>query len=228
MPEKSTTGISDNINKYEVTVSALLSMTIIIIILAVILYLAYSTAALYLSAVHDTRPPRPVVYVCCLLAIVSVSLNGAYGVEATGLLFLSILTGLLTVMTLTDIAVCRLPRIFTLSLIVLGAALTYSLLNASLWFGMTYLLRQFFITAKGTEALGLGDVFLIAGIAMWTQPQHTPLLITAAASGAFLFILLFCRRRRQQALPFAPFLCASLYALTLLPDSVFRTSEIFT
>lgn len=135
--------------------SALLSMTIIIIILAVILYLAYSTAALYLSAVHDTRPPRPVVYVCCLLAIVSVSLNGAYGVEATGLLFLSILTGLLTVMTLTDIAVCRLPRIFTLSLIVLGAAfrysleeLTYSLLNASLWFGMTYLLRQFFITAK--------------------------------------------------------------------------------
>ncbi|HAJ6889984.1 TPA: prepilin peptidase, partial [Escherichia coli] len=24
------------------------------------------------------------------------------------------------------------------------------------------------------------------------------------------------------------FLCASLYALTLLPDSVFRTSEIFT
>ena len=46
MPEKSTTGISDNINKYEVTVSALLSMTIIIIILAVILYLAYSTAAL--------------------------------------------------------------------------------------------------------------------------------------------------------------------------------------
>ena len=228
MPEKSTTGISDNINKYEVTVSALLSMTIIIIILAVILYLAYSTAALYLSAVHDTRPPRPVVYVCCLLAIVSVSLNGAYGVEATGLLFLSILTGLLTVMTLTDIAVCRLPRIFTLSLIVLGAAFRYSLLNASLWFGMTYLLRQFFITAKGTEALGLGDVFLIAGIAMWTQPQHTPLLITAAASGAFLFILLFCRRRRQQALPFAPFLCASLYALTLLPDSVFRTSEIFT
>ncbi|MGS0103913.1 prepilin peptidase, partial [Escherichia coli] len=94
--------------------------------------------------------------------------------------------------------------------------LTYSLLNASLWFGMTYLLRQFFITAKGTEALGLGDVFLIAGIAMWTQPQHTPQLITAAASGAFLFILLFCRRRRQQALPFAPFLCASLYALTLL------------
>ncbi|CDL27914.1 Type-IV sectretion leader peptidase/N-methyltransferase [Escherichia coli ISC7] len=63
---------------------------------------------------------------------------------------------------------------------------------------------------------------------MWTQPQHTPLLITAAASGAFLFILLFCRHRHQQALPFAPFLCASLYALTLLPDSVFRTSEIFT
>ncbi|EOL0912084.1 prepilin peptidase, partial [Escherichia coli] len=172
---------------------------------------------------------------CCLLAIVSVSLNGAYGVEATGLLFLSVLTGLLTVMTLTDIAVCRLPRIFTLSLIVLGAAfrysqeeLTYSLLNASLWFSMTYLLRQFFITAKGTEALGLGDVFLIAGIAMWTQPQHTPLIIAGAASGAFLFILIFCRRRRQQALPFAPFLCASLYALTLFPDSVFRTSEIFT
>ncbi|EER5394261.1 A24 family peptidase [Escherichia coli] len=215
--------------------SALLSMAIIIIILAVILYLAYSTAAIYLSAVHDTRPPKPVVYMCCLLAIVSVSLNGAYGVEATGLLFLSILTGLLTVMTLTDIAVCRLPRILTLSLIILGAAfrysqdsLTHALLNASLWFGMIYLLRRIFLAAKGTEALGLGDVFLIAGIAMWTQPQHTPLIITAAASGAFLFILIFCRRRRQQALPFAPFLCASLYALTLFPDSVFRTSEIFT
>ena len=215
--------------------SALLSMAIIIIILAVILYLAYSTAAIYLSTVHDTRPPKPVVYMCCLLAIVSVSLNGAYGVDAAGLLFLSILTGLLTVMTLTDIAVCRLPRIFTLSLIILGAAFRYSqdslahaLLNASLWFGMIYLLRRIFLAVKGTEALGLGDVFLIAGIAMWTQAQHTPLIITAAASGAFLFILIFCRRRRQQALPFAPFLCASLYVLTLFPDSVIHTSEIFT
>ena len=139
------------------------------------------------------------------------------------------------VMTLTDIAVCRLPRIFTLSLIILGAAFRYSqdslahaLLNASLWFGMIYLLRRIFLAVKGTEALGLGDVFLIAGIAMWTQPQHTPLIITAAASGAFLFILIFCRRRRQQALPFAPFLCASLYVLTLFPDSVIHTSEIFT
>ena len=215
--------------------SALLSMAIIIIILAVILYLAYSTAAIYLSTVHDTRPPKPVVYMCCLLAIVSVSLNGAYGVDAAGLLFLSILTGLLTVMTLTDIAVCRLPRIFTLSLIILGAAFRYNqdslahaLLNASLWFGMIYLLRRIFLAVKGTEALGLGDVFLIAGIAMWTQAQHTPLIITAAASGAFLFILIFCRRRRQQALPFAPFLCASLYVLTLFPDSVIHTSEIFT
>ncbi|WP_251991963.1 prepilin peptidase, partial [Escherichia coli] len=140
-----------------------------------------------------------------------------------------------TVMTLTDIAVCRLPRIFTLSLIILGAAFRYSqdslahaLLNASLWFGMIYLLRRIFLAAKGTEALGLGDVFLIAGIAMWTQPQHTPLIITAAASGAFLFILIFCRRRRQLALPFAPFLCGSLYVLTLFPDSVIHTSEIFT
>ncbi|EFE8186589.1 prepilin peptidase, partial [Escherichia coli] len=99
----------------------------------------------------------------------SICLNGAYGVDATGLLFLSILTGLLTVMTLTDIAVCRLPRIFTLSLIILGAAFRYSqdslahaLLNASLWFGMIYLLRRIFLAVKGTEALGLGDVFLIA------------------------------------------------------------------
>ena len=215
--------------------SALLSMTIIIIILAVILYLAYSTAALYLSAVHDTRPPRPVVYVCCLLAIVSVSLNGAYGVEATGLLFLSILTGLLTVMTVTDIAVCRLPRIFTLSLIILGTAFRFSqdslphaLLNATLWFFAIYLLRRAFQAVKGTEALGLGDVFLIAGIAMWTQPQHTPLIITIAATGAFLFILFFFRCKRKQELPFAPFLCASLYAFTLFPDSIFHTSEIFT
>ncbi|EEU3530338.1 prepilin peptidase [Escherichia coli] len=215
--------------------SELLPICIILIVLAAILYLAYSAATVYLSQVHNTRPHNAAVCICCLLAVLSICLNGAYGVDATGLLFLSILTGLLTVMTLTDIAVCRLPRIFTLSLIILGAAFRYSqdslahaLLNASLWFGMIYLLRRIFLAVKGTEALGLGDVFLIAGIAMWTQPQHTPLIITTAASGAFLFILIFCRRRRQQALPFAPFLCASLYVLTLFPDSVIHTSEIFT
>ncbi|EMA9084767.1 prepilin peptidase [Escherichia coli] len=215
--------------------SELLPICIILIVLAAILYLSYSAATVYLSEVHNTRPHNAAVCICCLLAVLSICLNGAYGVDATGLLFLSILTGLLTVMTLTDIAVCRLPRIFTLSLIILGAAFRYSqdslahaLLNASLWFGMIYLLRRIFLAAKGTEALGLGDVFLIAGIAMWTQPQHTPLIITAAASGAFLFILIFCRRRRQLALPFAPFLCASLYLLTLFPDSVIHTSEIFT
>ncbi|MCI3336397.1 prepilin peptidase, partial [Escherichia coli] len=162
--------------------SELLPICIILIVLAAILYLSYSAATVYLSEVHNTRPHNAAVCICCLLAVLSICLNGAYGVDATGLLFLSILTGLLTVMTLTDIAVCRLPRIFTLSLIILGAAFRYSqdslahaLLNASLWFGMIYL----FLAAKGTEALGLGDVFLIAGIAMWTQPQHTPLIITA-------------------------------------------------
>ena len=160
--------------------SELLPICIILIVLAAILYLAYSAATVYLSQVHNTRPHNAAVCICCLLAVLSICLNGAYGVDATGLLFLSILTGLLTVMTLTDIAVCRLPRIFTLSLIILGAAFRYSqdslahaLLNASLWFGMIYLLRRIFLAVKGTEALGLGDVFLIAGIAMWTQPQHS-------------------------------------------------------
>lgn len=102
--------------------SELLPICIILIVLAAILYLSYSAATVYLSEVHNTRPHNAAVCICCLLAVLSICLNGAYGVDATGLLFLSILTGLLTVMTLTDIAVCRLPRIFTLSLIILGAA----------------------------------------------------------------------------------------------------------
>ncbi|MBV4747963.1 prepilin peptidase [Escherichia coli] len=215
--------------------SELLPMCIILIVLAAILYLAYSAATVYLSEVHNTSPYNTVVFICCFLSLLSVTLNGVYGVDATGLLFLSILMGLLTVMTVTDIAVCRLPRIFTLSLIILGTAFRFSqdslpnaLLNATLWFFAIYLLRRAFQAVKGTEALGLGDVFLIAGIAMWTQPQHTPLIITIAATGAFLFILFFFRCKRKQELPFAPFLCASLYAFTLFPDSIFHTSEIFT
>ena len=234
MPARSTTDISENINT-EVTVSELLPMCIILIVLAAILYLAYSAATVYLSEVHNTSPYNTVVFICCFLSLLSVTLNGVYGVDATGLLFLSILMGLLTVMTVTDIAVCRLPRIFTLSLIILGTAIRFSqdslphaLLNATLWFFAIYLLRRAFQAVKGTEALGLGDVFLIAGIAMWTQPQHTPLIITIAATGAFLFILFFFRCKRKQELPFAPFLCASLYAFTLFPDSIFHTSEIFT
>ncbi|MBA0942143.1 prepilin peptidase [Escherichia coli] len=215
--------------------SELLPMCIILIVLAAILYLAYSAATVYLSEVHNTSPYNTVVFICCFLSLLSVTLNGVYGVDATGLLFLSILMGLLTVMTVTDIAVCRLPRIFTLSLIILGTAFRFSqdslphaLLNARIWFFAIYLLRRAFQAVKGTEALGLGDVFLIAGIAMWTQPQHTPLIITIAATGAFLFILFFFRCKRKQELPFAPFLCASLYAFTLFPDSIFHTSEIFT
>ncbi|EFB5472500.1 prepilin peptidase, partial [Escherichia coli] len=87
--------------------SELLPICIILIVLAAILYLAYSAATVYLSQVHNTRPHNAAVCICCLLAVLSICLNGAYGVDATGLLFLSILTGLLTVMTLTDIAVCR-------------------------------------------------------------------------------------------------------------------------
>ncbi len=151
--------------------SELLPICIILIVLAAILYLSYSAATVYLSEVHNTRPHNAAVCICCLLAVLSICLNGAYGVDATGLLFLSILTGLLTVMTLTDIAVCRLPRIFTLSLIILGAAFRYSqdslahaLLNASLWFGMIYLLRRIF--RKRTARAVLTGMCYSAGSAM--------------------------------------------------------------
>ncbi|XJB52384.1 prepilin peptidase (plasmid) [Escherichia coli] len=77
----------------------------------------------------------------------------------------------MTLMTLTDAASCRLPRPFTLTFLMLGVAFrlwqgdaAIALACALFWFLLLSLLRRYTSYRKGVETLGLGDVFLIAGV----------------------------------------------------------------
>ncbi|HDK0210613.1 TPA: prepilin peptidase [Escherichia coli] len=130
-------------------------------------------------------------------------------------------------MTLTDAASCRLPRPFTIMYLISGSAFRLwqgdwltGLCSAGFWFLLLLLFRQYTSYRRKTETIGLGDVFLIAGIAIWSPPGDIPWIVATAAGGALLY--LWCNRQRRitRELPFGPFLCASQYAFTFYPGGL--------
>ncbi|HGU5331519.1 TPA: prepilin peptidase, partial [Escherichia coli O146] len=68
-----------------------------------------------------------------------------------------------------------------------------------------------------------GDVFLIAGVAMWSSVNSTPWIIGIAAASTMICMSLFPRSNTGAAIPFGPFICASLYIFTFFPGAIFHT-----
>jgi leader peptidase (prepilin peptidase)/N-methyltransferase len=135
--------------------------------------------------------------------------------------------GLLLLVTLIfaaiyDAASMRIPDLASLAVGVLGlvaAALQERLIEAALTGAATalalLLLRAVFAKVTGRPGLGLGDVKLVSGLAVWAGPTLTPAgLLLASLIGLGW---LAARRELQSSrrLPFAPSIAAGFWLVVL-------------
>ena len=182
---------------------------LLVAITVVIQCLAVQMSRYRLSRMNARPPHHGLALMSGMLAAAAIILRLYQNDSAVGVLFMTIMTGCMTLMTLTDAASCRLQ----------GDWLT-GLCSAGFWFLLLLLFRQYTSYRRKTETIGLGDVFLIAGIAIWSPLGDIPWIVATAAGGALLY--LWCNRQRRitRELPFGPFLCASQYAFTFYPGGL--------
>ena len=200
---------------------------LLVAITVVIQCLAVQMSRYRLSRMNARPPHHGLALMSGMLADAAIILRLYQNDSAVGVLFMTIMTGCMTLMTLTDAASCRLPRPFTIMYLISGSAFRLwqgdwltGLCSAGFWFLLLLLFRQYTSYRRKTETIGLGDVFLIAGIAIWSPPGDIPWIVATAAGGALLY--LWCNRQRRitRELPFGPFLCASQYAFTFYPGGL--------
>jgi leader peptidase (prepilin peptidase)/N-methyltransferase len=141
---------------------------------------------------------------------------------------------LLLALGVCDLLWFRLPDALTAALaaLCLGAAVgnglgMLALAGGLLGAGAFLALRVGYMSLRGREGLGLGDVKLMAGLGALTGPAHLPLLVLVAALGALLATLILRwgggvrgGLRGDLALPFGAALTAAGGALWLMEKTL--------
>lgn len=159
--------------------------------------------------------------------------------HAALVLILTVVLANLLVLTWIDLRGMVLPDALVLLLAVLGIAFHLltdwahvapidALAGAALGAGVLHALRAAFFRLRGVEALGLGDVKLMAAAGLWVGVWNVPLVLTLAAVATLAVVLgLALLRRvtrreatvpsdaaavplRTQQVPFGPGLCLGL------------------
>jgi leader peptidase (prepilin peptidase)/N-methyltransferase len=126
----------------------------------------------------------------------------------------------------TDLETQRLPNVITLPGIVFGLAsslwlppgIQSSLIGAALGAAIPWSIRWVWLRAKGVEAMGLGDVKMLAMIgAFLGWKQVWLVLLFSSLAGAVVGVLLMVTGRRslQSRLPFGTFLALAALAASL-------------
>ncbi|HSG00358.1 MAG TPA: prepilin peptidase [Vicinamibacterales bacterium] len=126
----------------------------------------------------------------------------------------------------TDLETQRLPNVITLPGIVLGLAssvwlppgIQSSLVGAALGAAIPWSIRWVWLRAKGVEAMGLGDVKMLAMIgAFLGWKQVWLVLLFSSLAGAVVGVLLMVTGRTslQSRLPFGTFLALAALAASL-------------
>lgn len=135
-----------------------------------------------------------------------------------------ILGALLIWISCRDIAIFEVPDVAAYLLIILGVGiapdLAWAVGSALLWSAMFLAMRAGARSALGHEALGLGDVKLMGGLAAWLGPV-APVYVTLYASvAAILTLVAFALVRRENlsdirgtGIAFGPFLCLSAWGV---------------
>ncbi len=162
------------------------------------------------------REPISVVYPLVEIAAstVTIILFTYYGVtlESASLLFI---TSLLIVLSAIDIQLFKLPNILTLLLLAVGILLnlfevfttfTSSILGAALGYFILRIISEIYKYVRGVEAIGHGDMKLLAAIGAWIGYSQLHLVLLIASVSGLLFGLVSLIVRGQNKIPFGPHL----------------------
>ena len=140
-----------------------------------------------------------------------------------------VLTSMLIVLFGTDYDTQRLPNVITLPGIVVGIGFSFftppgivsSLIGAALGAGILFAVRWTWRKLRGVDAMGLGDVKMLAMIgAFLGWRQVWVVLFFASLTGAVTGVLLTMRpgRSMQTRLPFGTFLAIAAYAASIVGE----------
>jgi len=169
----------------------------------------------------------PVVEITTAVAFVLQAI--AFGDDPVLLASRLVLTSMLIVLFGTDYDTQRLPNVITLPGIVIGIAFSFftppgivsSLIGAALGAGILLAVRWAWRKLRGVDAMGLGDVKMLAMIgAFLGWRQVWVVLFFASLTGAIAGVLLTMGRGRsmQTRLPFGTFLAIATYVASLVGE----------
>jgi leader peptidase (prepilin peptidase)/N-methyltransferase len=144
-----------------------------------------------------------------------------------------IFTAALIVLFGTDLQTMRLPNVITYPGIVVGVAsslllppgIVSSLIGAALGAALPWAIRWVWRRATGVDAMGLGDVKMLAMIGAFLGWQQVwVVLFLATFFGALVGVTLMAARKRSLAsrLPFGTFLALAAYAASLVGEPLLR------
>jgi leader peptidase (prepilin peptidase)/N-methyltransferase len=144
-----------------------------------------------------------------------------------------VFTGLLIALFGTDLETMRLPNVLTLPGIAVGIAfsaflppgLQSSLIGAAIGAAIPWTIRWAWHRLRGVEAMGLGDVKMLAMIGAFLGWRQVWLvLFVASLLGAVVGIVLTMSRRRSMAsrLPFGTFLAVAAYVASLSGEPLLK------
>lgn len=142
-----------------------------------------------------------------------------------------VFTALLVALAVTDFETFRLPNPLTFGGLAVGLAFALftapgirdALIGAALGAGILLLIRWAWLSATGKDAMGLGDVKMLAMIGAflgWPQVFVVLLLSTLAGALVGLGLTVAGRGSMSSKLPFGVFLAIAALAASLVGDSL--------
>jgi leader peptidase (prepilin peptidase)/N-methyltransferase len=153
----------------------------------------------------------------------------AFGDDPLRLISRLVLTGLLIALFGTDLETERLPNVLTVPGTVTGLAFSFflppgfvaSVIGAAVGAGVLLLIRWLWQRARGVDAMGLGDVKMLAMIGAFLGWQQVGVvLFLASVAGAVIGVALAAgsARTMQSRLPFGTFLAVAAFAASLVGE----------
>jgi leader peptidase (prepilin peptidase)/N-methyltransferase len=153
------------------------------------------------------------------------------GPDLSALAVRLVFTAALIVLFMTDLETMRLPDVVTLPGIAVGVAsstilppgIIESVAGAVVGAAIPWGIRWVWFRWRGVEAMGLGDVKMLAMIGAWLGWQQVwVVLFLSSLAGAAVGLSLTAGRRRTLAarLPFGTFLAASAYLASLVGEEL--------
>ena len=156
--------------------------------------------------------------------------------SAIDITFGVMLIAILAAMAVADFRTMLIPDGLNIALAGFGLvyqfALTKSLpvtaiLFSVMMFVFFWLIRTGYQHFRGAAGLGLGDVKMAGGSAMWFSPWNLPIFLLVACFSALIFVVLSALRSggldRAAKIPFGPFLGIGLAVTWVLERSGFTT-----